>query len=73
MIPTDIKGPPAAKTYSKQELELNSQDMRYSTLAEEWNEYIVDDGTKIRIKTTVTNVKKSDKFAQNGDLFILLM
>ena len=47
--------------------------MRYSTLAEEWNEYIVDDGTKIRIKTTVTNVKKSDKFAQNGDLFILLM
>ena len=72
MSPNELKGPSENRRYSKQELESNTQDMRYSTLAEEWNEYIVDDGTKIRLKTTVTSVRKSDKFSSNGDPIYLV-
>lgn len=41
--------------------------MRYNTLAEEWNEYVVDDGTRIRMKSTVSRVAKTSKFDKNGD------
>lgn len=35
MSPSNLKGTHGDRAYSKQELEANAQDMRYSTLAEE--------------------------------------
>jgi hypothetical protein len=57
VVPNEVKGTPAISSYSQQELESNARDIRYNTIAEEWNEYIADDGTKIRVKTSVWRQK----------------
>jgi len=44
----------------------------YNTLGEEWNEYILEDGTKIRIKTTVTKISRTDKYEKIGDPIYLV-
>jgi hypothetical protein len=63
------KGNPHTNTYKKQELDTSYQiEVPYSAVSEKWNEYTVnDDGTKLKLKSTVTDVKKSNIFLQNGD------
>lgn len=41
--------------------------MRYDTLYQEFNEYILDDGTKIKIYTNVTSIDRSKLFNREGD------
>lgn len=68
------KGTPDAKIYSPAELResIDKEDMRYNTLSEEWNEYLLDDGTRIRLKTTVTGVVRTNKFDKIGDRVYLV-
>lgn len=68
-VPRELKGPPSKRSYSPQELSSSivADDMGYSTLSEEWNEYIVEDGTKIRVKDTVVKIARTDKSDRNGD------
>ena len=63
------KGPKDTRTYSPEELkpEIKFDNMHYKTLAEEWNEYRVDDGAVIRLKATITRVAKTRKYDLNGD------
>ena len=63
------KGNPHTNTYKKQELDASyTIEVPYSAVSEKWNEYTVnDDGTKLKLKSTVTDVKKSNIFLQNGD------
>ena len=63
------KGNPHTNTYKKQELDASYKiEVPYSAVSEKWNEYTVNgDGTKLKLKSTVTDVKKSDIFLQNGD------
>lgn len=63
------KGNPHTNTYKKQELDASYRiEVPYSAVSEKWNEYTVnDDGTKLKLKSTVTDVKKSNIFLQNGD------
>ncbi len=63
------KGDPHTNTYKKQELDSSYRiEVPYSVVSEKWNEYTVnDDGTKLKLKSTVTDVKKSNIFLQNGD------
>ena len=63
------KGNPHTKTFKKQELYTSYKiEVPYSAVSEKWNEYTVnDDGTKLKLKSTVTDVKKSNIFLQNGD------
>ena len=43
-------------------------EIPHNAISEKWNEYLVnDDGTKLKLKSTVTDVKKSNIFLQNGD------
>lgn len=42
-------------------------DMRYDIISEEWSEYLTDDGTRIRLKSTVTQIRKSSLYQPNGD------
>ena len=69
VILTDERGTPDTKVYSPQELQASiiKDDVRYTTLSEEWNEYVVDDGGRIRVKSTVARVSKSSKFDKNGE------
>ncbi len=67
-VPLTLKGVPNMKKYSSNELkEAIDEEIRYSTISEEWNEYIVDDGTRIRIKDTVTNITRIKLKDRNGD------
>ena len=63
------KGNPHTNTFKKQELDTSYKiEVPYSAVSEKWNEYTVnDDGTKLKLKCTVTDVKKSNIFLQNGD------
>lgn len=63
------KGNPHTKQYTKQEIETSYKiETPFNVISEKWNEYTInDDGTKIKLKSTVTQIQKSDIFLQNGD------
>lgn len=46
----------------------NAVEISYRVTGEHWNEYLVDDGTVIRLKPVVTQVLRIEgEFDQNGD------
>lgn len=63
------KGNSHTKLYAKQELDDSYKiDIVYNTISEKWNEYVInDDETKLKLKSTITQITKSDIFLQNGD------
>lgn len=62
------KGPSHSKVYTREELEsASSKELPYSISSEKWNEYLLDDGTKLRLKNSVVGITKSELFLQNGD------
>jgi hypothetical protein len=68
-VPLDEKGPPADRDYTPQELEESvvDDDVKFSTLNEDWNEYFAEDGTRIRLKIMPVSIKKSNKCNREGD------
>lgn len=65
-----LKGTPTPRTYTMNEISesIEKRDMRYDTLSQEFNEYVLDDGTKIKIYTNVTNIDRSRLRNADGDL-----
>ncbi len=63
------KSNPHTKLYTKNELESSYKiETPFNTISEKWNEYMInDDGTKLKLKSTVTQIQKSDIVLQNGD------
>ncbi len=63
------KGNPHTKFYTKQELDDSYKiDIVHNTISEKWNEYVInDDGTKLKLKSTIPKITKSHIFLQNGD------
>jgi hypothetical protein len=63
------KSNPHTKFYTKQEVESSYKiETSFDTISEKWNEYIIsNDGTKLKLKSTVTQIQKSDIVLQNGD------
>jgi hypothetical protein len=49
-----------------------NEDVRYTTIAEEWNEYLAEDGTKIRVKLTVVKVSRTNKRDVDGEPIYLV-
>lgn len=68
-IPDELKGTPTQAIYSPMELQTSivNDDVRYSTLIEEWNEYYTEDGASIRVKLTVVKVSRTNKTDKEGD------
>lgn len=66
-VPEGLKGTPSTASYSPQELSDGAQEMKFSILREEWNEYVLEDGTTVRIRSTVVNIVRSNRFDRNGD------
>ena len=68
------KGQSDQKKYTPQEYQKSiiQEDIKYNTISDEWYEYIVDDGTRIRLKITVTGIHKTDKFDPNGERVYLV-
>ncbi len=46
--------------------------MRYSIVSEEWNEYVLEDGTTVRIKSNVTSIMRTTKIDRHGDPIYLV-
>jgi len=68
-VPIDQKGPPSEKDYTPQELEaaIDDDDVKFSTLNEDWNEYFAEDGTRIRLKIMPVTIRKSKLCNREGD------
>lgn len=73
-VPEELEGPPSKQRYGPRELSRSivEDDVGYSTLSEEWNEYIVEDGTRIRVKDTIVKVSRTNKTDKNGDPIYLV-
>lgn len=73
-VPDHLKGPRSETRYSEEELRSSiiEEDVKYNTLAEEWCEYVAEDGTRIRIKSTVTKVSRTNKTDRRGDPIYLI-
>ena len=67
IILTNEKGNPDSKAYSADELKAPiNGDIRFTTVIEQWNEYVVDDGTTIKIRPLVLKIAKTSKFDSKG-------
>lgn len=67
VILTNERGSPDSNIKSMEELQsLTGKDIRFTAVSQDWNEYVVDDGTTIRIQPIVTKVVKTSKFDRNG-------
>jgi len=64
----ELRGPPATEKYSPEELQaaIVAEEIPYDTIAEEWNEYVAEEGTRVRVKQTVTKVSRTNKFDKAG-------
>jgi hypothetical protein len=62
------KGQPDAAAYSPEEMReaVTKDDIHFDTQEQEWNEYVVDDGTKIRIQPILLQVSKTSKYDNKG-------
>lgn len=62
------RGPPHSKMFTKEELESSyKKEISFSTISEKWNEYLINDNTKVKLKSTVSGITKSDLFLQSGE------
>jgi hypothetical protein len=56
------------KLSTKEEMESSyNKEIAFSTTSEKWNEYLLDDNTRVRLKNTIAGISKSDLYLQNGD------
>ena len=68
VVLSNEQGQADPKSYTPSELQQSiTHDVNYTAITQDWNEYIVDDGTTIKVQPMVTKVSKTSKFDQNGD------
>jgi hypothetical protein len=68
VVLSNERGQADSKSYASLELQQSiTHDVNYTTITQDWNEYIVDDGTIIKVQPMVTKVSKTSKFDLNGD------
>lgn len=67
VILTNEIGDPDLNTYSVEELKASIiRDIRFTGVIQDWNEYLVDDGTTIKIQPVVLKIAKTSKFDLKG-------
>ena len=67
VILTNERGTPNSNMGSLQELQSSIiREVNFTTITQDWNEYVIDDGTTIRIQPIVTKVAKTSKFDPKG-------
>ena len=68
VVLTNERGTPDTHVYTPQELQASiiQDDIRFTTSSQDWNEYVTDDGTRIRIQPMVMRVAKTSRFDPKG-------
>ena len=46
--------------------QVDGERKSYNTITESWNEYLVEDGSTIRLKVVVKDIIRTDKFNPDG-------
>ena len=73
VVLSNERGQPDSKVYTPSELQqAKVKDISYSIITQDWNEYVVDDGTNIKVQPIVTRVSKTSKFDFHGDPIYLV-
>ena len=67
-ILTNERGNINSRPHSASDLQnsIIQEDVRYTTITQDWNEYVVDDGTRIKIQPLLMNVSKTSLFDSSG-------
>lgn len=65
-IPSHLMGEPD-NTLKKIEKENLIKDTNFSVKQEDWNDYMLSDGTRLRIKASVIAVYRTDLYDKNGE------
>jgi hypothetical protein len=60
------------KNYSYGDGEVPGEEVDFEPERERFNVYLLEDGTKIKLKTVVTSVARLDTFDKDGDPIYLL-
>lgn len=55
------------KKYNFQGREIMGEEIEFETEREGWNVYILEDGTKIKVKPVPTSFIRLDEYLPNGD------
>jgi hypothetical protein len=73
-VPKELMGEPSNQGYSIEALQaaIVQSDIGYDTIFQEWNEYIVEDGTKIRMQLLVTRVDRTSLHDKYGNPVYLI-
>lgn len=68
VVLSNERGSPDTSVYSQAELfaAVTKDDMRFNTIAQDWNEYVVDDGARIKLQPIILKVSKTSKFNGKG-------
>jgi hypothetical protein len=69
VVLTNERGTPDTHIYSASELQSSivQDDIRFTTISQDWNEYVTDDGTRIKIQPMIMKVSKTSKFDARGE------
>lgn len=67
-VPKSLRGPPAKVPLPPSGLKsAKKQEVGFTTLIEEWAEYLVEDGTRIRAKCSLIEVFRTEKTNPEGE------
>lgn len=68
---SELKGPPSTvplpMTDANKTKAVDKMDMKFKTVDEPWNEYTLDDGNKISIKSVATSISSTSLFDARGE------
>jgi len=69
--PPEIRSQPDSQTYTTtelmKELEPGKEDLKFEPVREVWNEYVIEDSTRISLKVTPTRIMRTTKFDLAGN------
>jgi len=73
LVLTNERGTPEPRQFTQQELQTSvTNEVRFTTTSQDWNEYIVDDGGRIRIQPMLTRIDRTSRFDAGGEPIYLV-
>ena len=68
VVLTNESGTPDSTPYTQEQLRTFIQrEIGFTTTSQDWNEYVADDGTRIKIQPMVSRIDKTSKFNNKGE------
>jgi hypothetical protein len=63
------RGQPSSGRYTPQEMQSSiiQDDVRHTAIQQDWNEYITDDGTKIKVQPMIMRIAKTSLYDSRGE------